>query len=410
MKDHGRRIIFVNRFYHPDHSATAQILTDLAEALAAAGWAVTVVTSRLCYDDPSVRLADHDECGGVAIHRVPTTSLGQMGVAGRLVDYCSFYVAALVALLRHARRGDIIVAKTDPPLMSVIAALVARVRGARLVNWLQDLYPEVAGELGVAAMRGPAGRALRLLRNASLRSAAINVVIGERMAERLVAEGIAANAIAVLPNWADDEVIRPVARAEVSLRRIWGLDHQFVVGYSGNLGRAHDSDTIVKAALLLRERSDIVFLMIGGGHESAKLATRVQAAGLGDRFQFQPYQPRDLLVQSLAVADVHWLSLYPALEGLIVPSKFYGIAAAGRPVIAITDPDGEIARIVDREGCGIVVAPGEGAKLARAIEALAGDPPRLAAMGRAGRALIDRDNGRSASLARWSALLDSLPT
>lgn len=402
------RLLFVNRFYYPDHSATAQILTDLAEALAARGWDVGVIASRLRYDDPAALLPAHDTHAGVGIRRIWSSRFGRAGLAGRAVDYLSFYVTAFFAILATARRGDIVIAKTDPPLLSVVASLAVRLRGATLVNWLQDLYPEVAAELGVGAMRGPLGRLLRGRRNASLRRARLNIAIGERMAERIAAEGVPAERIAVMPNWSDEAAIRPIARAAVALRDEWGLGDAFVVGYSGNLGRAHEFETLLGAARLLAHRDDIVFLMIGGGHESARLAARVADEGLADRFRFRPYQPRERLSESLGAADVHWLSLRPEMEGLIVPSKFYGIAAAGRPVIAITDLDGEIARIVRREDCGMAIAPGDAPGLAAAIEDLAGDPARVAAMGGAARAVIEREFGRVDAFERWDQLFSGL--
>lgn len=402
------RLLFVNRFYYPDHSATAQILTDLAEALAARGWEIGVIASRLRYDDPAALLPARDTHAGVTIRRVWSSRFGRAGLIGRAIDYLSFYITAFFAILAAARRGDLVIAKTDPPLLSVVASVAVRLRGAVLINWLQDLYPEVAAELGVGAMRGPFGRLLRRWRNASLRHARLNIAIGERMAERIAAQGIAARQIAVMPNWSDEASIRPIARAAVALRDEWGFGDAFVVGYSGNLGRAHEFETLLGAASLLRHREDIVFLMIGGGHESARLAARVADEGLAERFRFRPYQPRERLSESLGAADAHWLSLRPEMEGLIVPSKFYGIAAAGRPVIAITDLDGEIARIVMREACGVAVAPGDAAGLAAHIEALAQDPARVAAMGQAARAVIERDFGRADAFARWDRLFSGL--
>jgi glycosyltransferase involved in cell wall biosynthesis len=344
----------------------------------------------------------------VTIRRVWTSRFGRAGLIGRAIDYLSFYITAFGAIVGSARRGDIVVAKTDPPLLSVVVALAVRLRSARLVNWLQDLYPEVAVELGMGAMGGPIGGLLRRLRNASLRAARVNVAIGERMAERLIAEGLPSSGVAVMHNWSDDEAIRPVAREDLKLRDEWGLNGRFVIGYSGNLGRAHEAETVLGAAKLLGNRDDIVFLMIGGGRESERLAERVAAQGLASRFQFRPYQPRARLNESLATADIHWLSLRPELEGLIVPSKFYGIAAAGRPVIAVTDNDGEIARLVTRDACGIVVIPGDSAALASAIVALAGDPHRVAAMGAAARTMVERDYRRADAFERWDRLFEGI--
>ncbi len=400
------RIVFVNRFYRPDHSATAQILTDLAEALAQRGREVTVVTSRLIYDDPAGRLPAAETLGGVRVRRVWTSRFGRRG-PGRLVDYLSFYLTAFAAMLGETRRGDLLVTKTDPPLLSVAGLIAARLRGARSVTWLQDLYPEVAAELGIEAMRGPAGRALRAIRNWSLKGSAANVAIGERMRERLEAEGVPPARIVVLPNWSDDETIRPMPSETCALRQEWGLGDRFVVAYSGNLGRAHEAETLLGAARLLRGEPGIAFLMIGGGHASGELSRSIEADGLTS-FHMRPYQPRERLAESLGAADVHWLSLRPSLEGLIVPSKFYGIAAAGRPVIAITDADGEIARQVTQHGCGVVIAPGDSRGLANALLELRDGADRTLEMGEAARAMLDRHFTRAETIGRWDALFDGL--
>src|SRR5687768_11454721 len=144
----ARQIIFVNRFFHPDHSATAQILSDLAFDLARRNHRVVVIASRLIYDDPSRRLPAREVIGGVQVRRVATTGFGRASLLGRGADLASFYLSAGAALLAVARPGDLVVAKTDPPLLSVVAAPPVSLRRARLINWLQDVYPEVAGVLG----------------------------------------------------------------------------------------------------------------------------------------------------------------------------------------------------------------------------------------------------------------------
>lgn len=398
------RVIFVNRFFHPDHSATAQILSDLCAFLSARGWEVHVVTSAMLYDDPSVRLPSDEVWQGVHIHRIRTTGFGRQSLAGRAFDYASFYPAAVARLLKLARRGDIVVAKTDPPLLSVVLGPVVRLKGARLVNWLQDLYPEVGAELGLRALGGPAGRILRALRNRSLRIAHANIAIGERMAERLRADGTQPASVAVIHNWADDEGVRPLSSSD-SARAEWGLaTNDFVVGYSGNLGRAHEVDTVLGAAHRLRDRPQVKFVFVGGGHHSGPLADRVARDGLGNVL-FRPYQPRERLAQSLGAVDVHWVSLRPELEGLIVPSKFYGVAAAGRPVIAVAAADGEVSRLVREHGCGFVIEPGDADGMAEAILTLAGDPDSSARMGERARAMLDQHFTRAQSMQSWMELL-----
>jgi glycosyltransferase involved in cell wall biosynthesis len=402
------RIVFLNRFFFPDYSATSQMLTDLAFHLAGCGMDVHVVTSRQLYDNPHADLPEGERVNGVSIHRLPTSRFGRSALIGRGFDYLSFYIAAYRRVLACVSPGDVLVAKTDPPLVSIPAMQAARRRGLHLVNWLQDLYPEVALALGVPIIKGPLGRVFLELRDASLRAAATNVVVGEAMAELLRARGIASDRIRIIPNWCDDEEIRPLARLDNPLRREWGLGDRFVVGYSGNLGRVHEFTTVLAAAERLRGDQRVRFLFIGGGRKFAELVKCVHERGLDHLFRFQPYQERRLLKLSLNVPDVHLVSVKSELEGLIVPSKLYGIAAAGRPIITVAAADGEIAGLVRRHGCGVVVEPGQGELLAGALRSLRADPDRLAAMGRRARTMLDTHFARRHAFARWQGLIEEV--
>jgi glycosyltransferase involved in cell wall biosynthesis len=398
------RIVFVNRFYAPDHSATSQMLTDLATALATDD-EVHVVTSRQLYGDPAAALPAHVAIAGVVVHRVSTTAFGRGHLPGRALDYLSFYAAATVMLLRLAARGAVIVAKTDPPLLSVPARWVARMRGARLVNWLQDIFPEVAAELGLGFARGLAGRLLRWLRDRSLRRADANVVLGGRMRDRVASFGVAPSKIAEIPNWADGTSLRPLAAHDNALRGEWGLHDKFVVGYSGNFGRVHDFETLLGAARLLRAAPDIAWLLIGDGAHLDRVSEAVR--GLPN-VVFKRYQPRERLRESLGAADVHLVSLKPELEGLVVPSKFYGVAAMARPTIYVGDPDGEIGSLVREANCGLCVRHGDADGLATAIATLHGDGPLRERMGANARSLFERRFDKAIAVAAWRSLLKSV--
>ena len=402
------RLIVLNRYFFPDLSATSQLLSDLMFHLSASGVDVHVITSRQLYDNPQRKLPATDVVHDVAVHRVSTTRFGRSGLIGRAVDYLSFYGSAYLQMRKLVRPGDILLAMTDPPLCSVLAWPLARWRGAHLVNWLQDIYPEIAIELGVPILKGPIASIIYRLRDHSLKFAAANVVVGDLMADRLLARGVEPRRIKVVHNWGDDQDVAPIGRDDNPLRRLWGLDGKFVVGYSGNLGRAHEFDTMLAAAAALREDRRILFLFIGSGHRLNELAARVTKCELQEQFRFIPYQDRAQLKLSLGVPDLHWLSLRPALEGLSVPSKFYGIAAAGRAILAVTASDGEIARLVREHDCGLVIEPGQGLELAAAIRQLADNPSRLVAMGHNARALLDARFRRAQALDRWRSLLEEV--
>jgi colanic acid biosynthesis glycosyl transferase WcaI len=400
------RLIFVNRYFHPDHSATSQILSDLTFHLAASGHEVHVVTSRQIYDKPDAELPAYETINAVRVHRTASTRFGRSTLPGRAVDYLSFYRSVRRSLSRIIKPGDTIIAKTDPPLLSVVIAPVARRRGARLVNWLQDIYPETAVALGVPLIGGPIAAGLAALRNRALRDAEATVAVGELMAQRVEAFGVAADRIDVIANWCDDDAIKPVAPANNPLRQTWDLADRFVFGYSGNLGRAHDYATVLTAAERLRNDARIVFLVVGGGQRFEALQREVKARGLQSSFHFRPYQERTALRYSLGVADVHWLSLNPLLEGLIVPSKFYGIAAAGRPIVSIGDTEGEIACLLRQHRCGVAFAPGDAEGLVRTLRRWSREPQAVLEMGARARQMLNAQFTRQRALACWTELVN----
>ena len=401
------RVLFVNRFFYPDHSATSQMLTDLAGDLRGAGMDIAVITGRQLIDDPRAGLAGFERLDGIDVHRVWSTRFGRGNLVGRGIDYLSFYLGAGWRLLRLCRRGDVVVANTDPPLISVVAGWVAKWRGALLVNWLHDLFPEIAQRLGVALVGGALGKLLATLRDGSLRRARLNVVLGTRMAEQLAALGISADRIAIIHNWADGEAIRPQPLAAHGLRRAWGVDEQFLVMYSGNMGYSHDFDTILDAADRLRERSDILFLFVGDGVRRGYIEEQALNRGLSN-VQFKPYQPRETLGQSLTAASAHLVSLLPQLEGLIVPSKFYAVAAAGRPMLFIGAADGELALLIEQGQCGFSVAPGDGQALADGIATLADHPDVGQRQGLAARRLFEEGFDRRSATDAWRRALQAV--
>jgi glycosyltransferase involved in cell wall biosynthesis len=309
----------------------------------------------------------------VRIRRVWSTRFGRGGLVGRAIDYLSFYASAFFAMLR-SRRKSVIIAMTDPPLISVVAAIAA----PRVVNWVQDLFPEVAESLGIRAPR-----VLRTLRDWSLRRARANVVLGDLMAARVPKARI-------IHNWAD-AALTPMPRPESAA---------FLVGYSGNLGRAHEFETILGA---MRALPDVRFVFTGGG---AQFEAVKKAAGANA--EFRSYVPREQLSQSLSSVDAHLVSLQPALEGLIVPSKFYGILAVARPVIFIGARHGELARIINEHRCGVVVEPGDVDGLTRAIASLAADRESAAEMGQRGRELYLARFAPQRAFAAWEALLQDV--
>lgn len=399
------KLIFVNRFFHPDISATAQMLSDLAFGLAAQGAKVLVITSRLRYDDEDEHLAEGEITKGVRVLRVWTTRFGRASLSARMVDYLSFYLFASFALAWRARRGDIVVVLTDPPLICIPISVVSFLRGAHLVNWAQDIYPEVAGRKKIRIARGIFGLALRILRTCSLRLAAVNVVIGERMARQVRGlRGASGVAVEVIHNWANGDAIVPVPSAANPLRDAWDLAGKFVLEYSGNMGQAHEFETMLGAAEKLVDRPQFVFLFMGGGYYRGWIENEARVRKLSN-IRFKPYQPRESLSQSLGVADLHLTSLLPSMEGLIVPSKIYGILAAGRPTLHVGAADGEIAAILESAKAGFTVPPGNTTLLVQRILELASTPALVAALGLNARRAFEQLYNQRIAYGHWARVL-----
>ena len=379
---------------------------------------MTVITSRLRYDNRGAKLPSHESHGNVAVRRVWSFRSGRDNIAERAFEYLSFYLSASITLWRLLRPGDIVVAKTDPPLLSIPTSFITHLKSARLINWLQDLFPEVAERVGIPGTQvRPVFRVLRRLRNRSLRSAAMNVVPGAGMAATLEREGLVTDRVRVIPNWSDGNKIRPIVPQENDLRTRWNLGSSFVVGYVGNLGRAHEFETIIDAMSLHQERAgaapsrdvihQIKFLIVGDGAQRKVLEREIATRRLKN-VQLQPYQPPELLSQALAAADIHLVSLRPELEGLVVPSKFYGIVAAGRPMIFVGSPQGEIARLVEEAKCGVTVRSGDSEALLTQLIDFARDQTKIQRMGEQARAAFDALWDKSHALEKWQEVIDSV--
>jgi colanic acid biosynthesis glycosyl transferase WcaI len=215
-----------------------------------------------------------------------------------------------------------------------------------------------------------------------------------------------ADRVRVIHNWSPALAATAAPAPDNPCRRELGLRDEVVVAYSGNLGRAHRFESLLAAGEHLRDRRDLRFLIVGDGPQKAPVEAAARERGLAN-WSFLPLQPRERLADSLGAADVHVISLEPRLEGLIVPSKVYGVLAAGRPCIFIGAPDGEVAEILRRHDCGITVDPEDAVALVVAIEQLAGDPALRRRLGANARRASDAHFGAARALAQWREALEA---
>lgn len=397
------KVLFVNQSFWPDVAATAQHAHDLARALARQGDEVTVIASRSIYGEAGSTLPKEETVDGIRIRRVTSALFGKAGLFARAVDFVVFGIAAAVRALLLPRQ-DVVVCLTTPPFIGLIGAMLKAVRGTRYVLWSMDLYPDVPVTAGVLRDGSPSHRIFDAIERFCLRRADLVVVLGRCMEERVLAKGIDPARVRSINVWSDpaEVAVRPAHASP--FRAEWGLGDRFVVEYSGNFGIGHDLDAVADAATRLAGDAGIAWAVVGGGVLKRELETIVAQRGIGN-VVFRPYQPRSRLGDLIALGDVHIVSVAPGFEGLLVPSKFYGVLAAGRPTIFVGARGSEIARVIEEEQCGIVVPNGDGAALVQAILRLRDDPALARAMGDRARRAAEQKYGTDSACARWRTAL-----
>lgn len=390
------RITLLNQYFWPDMSAAAQMLSDLAEDLVTAGAQVSVIAGRQSYTG-NEQFPATETWRGIAIRRVAGTSLGRGTLWRRGADHATFLVAAVAHLLAEPKI-DVVLTATTPPFLPALGLLHKRLRGSKFVYWVHDLFPDAAIELGVLSRDSSTAHTLERISRASLQGTDAIVAIGECMADRIAVMGIPRDRIQVIPNWADGDAIRPVAREQNWFRSQHGLGGKFVVLYSGNMGRGHTFEALVAAARALRHRADIAFVFIGGGPRRAEVerATADLANAL-----FLPYQPREHLAFSIGAADLAVVTLRDEALGTMVPSKLYAYMAAARPVLYVGPRAAATSRTIEAAGCGASFSSTDAAGVAAWITSLAGDRARAAELGRAARRAFERSYRRSLATRRF---------
>ncbi len=345
-------VLFINQFYWPDTAATGQLLTDVTREIDPTVNSVTV----LC-GTPDYGAVDMDAAPQVKIVRSGGVAFSR-GKIGRVVSYASFFLGA-VARAVWAPPPVLVVTLTTPPLISLLGTLLKTLRGSRHFIWEMDLYPDIAVELNVMKPRSVVTRLIGTVADFSRKRADGIIALGDDMKTRLVARGIPENKIFVAENWADGREIQATPFEEGPL----------VVHYSGTFGLAHEEHTITETMRRLRDDNRFRFVYAGGGARREHLEKYCRAEGIGTA-EFRPYEKRSELGRSLAEGHVGLVTQIPGTLGAVVPSKTYGIMAAGRPVLYIGPQGATPARVLERHRCGWRIEPGDVDRLVQLLERL----------------------------------------
>lgn len=364
------RILLLNQFFWPDASATSQLLTDLARGLAERGHDVYAVSADTSYAVPS-----GDSAPLVTMVRVKSSGF-RRGKVGRVLSYASFYAGAVFHTLT-APRPDLVLTLTTPPLISLLGTINKGLRGSRHFIWEMDVYPDVAVDLNYFQAGGWMAGVTGVLADWSRRNADGIIALGECMKARLKARRIPDDRIFVADNWADSSSIVPLPRPSAQ-------DGRLVLLYSGNLGLAHDLNTLTGAIDNLKFDPRFEFVFVGSGARRDELATFIVEHDLAN-VRLIPYVERESLGESLARGDIGLVTQREECCGSVVPSKVYGLLAAGRPILFIGPRNATPARIIERFRCGWQVDCGDVTGLTQLLRNLGESPAEVANAGKLAR-------------------------
>lgn len=399
------KILLLNLYFPPDTSATAKMAQTVADALCKEH-GVTIICGRPSYDPTerrSWRLWQKETQGKLKIVRVGSTAFPRFNMKKRIINYLSYVLFAVPRAVFES--CDAVLAMTDPPFEGIVGAFVAMLTGKPYVYNIRDMYPDMAVG-GSIVEPGLLARIWERLHRWALRRAACVIVLGEDMRNRIMVKGVDARKIEIVRDGTEigpNDAPVPALDEEV-IRKIRG-EFRFVVLHAGNLGFYGAWDTLFAAAKELTAEN-VGFVFVGEGAQ--RDALEAQATGISN-MKFLPFFPGSKIPSVLAAPDAHLITIKRGLEGVVVPSKMYGILAAGKPIVAVAPLETDVASLGERQGFGIATDPERPAELVAAIRELAADSGRVKKLGTAAKEAA-RGYDRVKELEKFVRILTTVAT
>ncbi|MBX3299097.1 MAG: glycosyltransferase family 4 protein [Acidobacteria bacterium] len=387
-----RRLWVVSELYYPEETSTGYYLTRIAEGLADAA-DVRVICGQPNYSRRGIKAAKRERHNGVDIFRVAGTTLNKNVILFRLINMLTLGVTTFFKAIASFGRGDSILVVTTPPSMPFIIASAALLRGAGYTLLIHDNYPEILIAAGKANPRGLFVQILDRLNRWLYKHCERIIVVGRDMKLLLEAKTRGTPApIHVIPNWAELETVEPRPRSQNRTLTELGLTENFVVMYAGNMGWPNDVETIIDGATELSSDTGIQFVFLGAGVKRKWIENEVDRRGLKNVTILDP-RPREDQIDFLNACDLALVSLVDRMKGVSMPSRTYNILAAGKPILALTDPESELAMVIDEDAAGWHVAPGDVEGFTKALLTVRDDTEQRLSVG---------ENARRAAVERYS--------
>jgi colanic acid biosynthesis glycosyl transferase WcaI len=398
------RVLLLNLYYPPDTSATAKMAAAFVDPLAARH-KVTVLCGRPSYDATerrAWRLWQSEQQGNARVIRVGSTDYPRTQMARRVFNYLSYVALAVPRALFV--RCDVVLAMTDPPFAGIVGAFVALLKHKPYVYNIKDMYPDMAVG-GSIVKPGMITRVWEKLHRWALRRATRVIVLGDDMRTRIVAKGVDPSRVAIVRDGAEIAAATHAASQEPALDpevlpAVRG-NFRFVLLHAGNLGFYGAWNTLIEAARQLAS-DGVGLVFVGDGALRRQLEK--EAAGAAN-IRFLPFFPASKIASVLAAADVHIITIKRGLEGVVVPSKLYGILAASKPIVAVAPQETDAASLGASRGFGVSADPDKPAEVVATVRRLLGDPARVVRMGAAAKEAA-KDYDRQNEICKFAAILE----
>ncbi|RPJ78391.1 MAG: glycosyltransferase WbuB [Deltaproteobacteria bacterium] len=397
---------FFTQLYSPDLTTTAIIMNDLAEDLVFYGLDISVVCAQPTYLLKR-KCPVSEVINGVKLNRVRTFLFDKNKILGRIFNSASCFIIMLFKVI-FAGKNDLSVFNTNPALLPFLGLVGLGFKGQKYVVLIHDLWPELPAHTGLIKESGLIFKAIDFINVLSLKNASGIIVLSGAM-KKMVLKKVPEmkDRIFVIHNWADNTRIYPVAKEKNPLLDDFGLRGKKVVMYSGNLGRYQPLEVMIHAAMHLQDRNDIIFLFVGDGAKKKKLQEMVKKRGL-ENVKFLPFQPMERLAESLSMADVSLMGILPENEGVIMPSKLYGLLSVGKPIVCVSDHKSEVVSILKMAGAGIHASIHDPENLASIIKSIIDEPLQAQKMGENGRNYFLKHFERKIITMQWKEVLESI--
>ncbi|MDV2995698.1 MAG: hypothetical protein N4J56_005352 [Chroococcidiopsis sp. SAG 2025] len=374
----------ITQFYPPDYAATGQLIEELAVNLGRLGIQVRVFTGQPGYAFKKHAAPIIERSEKILIRRSRTSRMWNARIRGKAINGCLFFFRAILHLLNKKNRGDLLLLTTAPAFLPIVGYIAKLLFGIPYVCLMYDLYPDVAVELDIFSRKNWLVKYWKLLNKKVWHNSEKIIVLSSTMREKVLSHSPEmSDKIVVIHNWANPNWIVPIEKENNWFAQKYELVNTFTVQYSGNMGRCHELDTILEAARQLQDEP-IQFVFIGGGAKFQSSFECVKKLGLNN-CRFLPYQDKQDLPYSLTACDLSLVSISPKMEGIVAPSKLYGILAAGRPVAAICETHSYLRHLLRESGCGAAFNSGDASGLVQFIRRLKSDRELVKQMGMAGR-------------------------